>query len=67
MKACAVGLSSYQPVTPMVNAVRGLAGGPQVEALLDHSAAYYVGLSLIWSAAIVIMFGLVAAVCFSRR
>jgi hypothetical protein len=25
----------------MVNAVRGLAGGPQVEALLAHTTAYY--------------------------
>jgi ABC-2 type transport system permease protein len=59
--------AEHQPVTPMVNAVRGLAGGPQVEALLDHSTAYYVGLSLIWSAAIVVVFGLVAAVRFSRH
>ena len=59
--------AEHQPLTPMVNAVRGLAGGPQVEALLDHSTAYYVGLSLIWTAAIVVVFGLVAAVRFSRR
>jgi hypothetical protein len=51
----------------MVNAVRGLAGGAQVEALLDHTTGYYVGLSLIWTAAIVVVFGLVAAVRFSRR
>ncbi|HEU4398844.1 MAG TPA: hypothetical protein VFU54_13550 [Actinomycetota bacterium] len=51
----------------MVNAVRGLAGGPQAEALLDHTTAYYVGGSLIWSAAIVVVFGLLAAVRFSRR
>jgi len=60
-------VAEHQPVTQMVNAVRGLAGGPQVEALLDHTTAYYVGLSLVWSAAIVIVFGLVAAVRFSRR
>jgi ABC-2 type transport system permease protein len=59
--------AEHQPVTPMVNAVRGLAGGPQVEALLDHSTAYYVGLSLVWTAAIVVVFGLLAAVRFSRR
>jgi ABC transporter/ABC-2 type transporter len=59
--------AEHQPLTPIVNAVRGLAGGPQVEALLDHTTAYYVGLSLIWTAAIVIVFGLVAAVRFSRR
>jgi ABC-2 type transport system permease protein len=60
-------IAEHQPVTPMVNAVRGLAGGPQAEALLDHTTAYYVGLSLIWAAAIVVVFGVVAAVRFSRR
>jgi ABC transporter DrrB family efflux protein len=59
--------AEHQPVTPMVNAVRGLAGGPQAEALLAHSTAYYVGLSLVWTAAIVVVFGLVAAVRFSRH
>jgi hypothetical protein len=38
-----------------------------VEALLDHSTAYYVEVSLIWTAAIVVVFGLVAAVRFSRH
>jgi ABC-2 type transport system permease protein len=45
--------AEHQPLTLMVNAVRGLAGGPQAQALLDHSTAYYVRGSLIWSAAIV--------------
>ena len=58
--------AEHQPLTPMVNAVRGLAGGPQAQALLDHSTAYYVGLSLIWTTAIVMVFGLVAALRFSR-
>jgi ABC transporter DrrB family efflux protein len=60
-------VAEQQPVTPMVNAVRGLAGGPRAEALLPHTTAYYVGLSLIWAAAIVVVFGFVAAVRFSRR
>jgi ABC-2 type transport system permease protein len=60
-------IAEHQPVTPMVNAVRGLAGGPQAEVLFPHTTAYYVGLSLIWAAAIVVVFGLVAAVRFSRR
>jgi ABC-2 type transport system permease protein len=59
--------AEHQPLTQMVNAVRGLAGGPEVEALLSHSTAYYVQLSLIWTAAIVVVFGLVAALRFSRR
>jgi ABC-2 type transport system permease protein len=58
--------AEHQPLTPMVNAVRGLAGGPQAQALLDHSTAYYVGLSLTWTTAIVVVFGLVAAWRFSR-
>jgi len=60
-------VAEHQPVTPMVNAVRGLAGGPQVQALLGHSTAYYVGLSLIWTAAITVVFGLIAAMRFSRH
>jgi ABC-2 type transport system permease protein len=60
-------VAEHQPVTPMVNAVRGLAGGPRVEALLAHTTAYYVGLSLIWATAIMVVFGVVAAVRFSRR
>jgi ABC transporter DrrB family efflux protein len=59
--------ATNQPVTPMVNAVRGLAGGPQMQALLAHSTAYYVALSLIWTAAIIIVFGLLAAVRFARH
>ncbi len=60
-------VAEHQPVTPMVDAVRGLAGGPQAEALLPHATAYYVGLSLIWAAAIMVVFGVVAAVRLSRR
>ena len=60
-------VAEHQPVTPRVNAVRGLVGGPRAEALLPHTTAYYVGLSLIWAAAIVIVFGTVAAARFSRR
>src|SRR5215467_3788567 len=60
-------VAEQQPVTPMVNAVRGLVGGPQAEALLAHTTAYYLGLSLIWAAAIVIVFGAAAALRFSRR
>jgi ABC transporter DrrB family efflux protein len=56
-----------QPLTPMVNAVRGLAMGADGEALLEHSTSYYVGLSLAWTAAIFVVFGLLAVVRFSRR
>jgi ABC-2 type transport system permease protein len=59
--------ATHQPVTPMVDAVRALAGGPQAQALFEHGTAYYVEVSLIWSAAIIVVFGLLAAVRFSRR
>jgi ABC-2 type transport system permease protein len=59
--------ASHQPVTSMVDAVRALVGGPQAQALLEHSTGYYAVVSLIWSAAIIVVFGLLAAVRFSRR
>ena len=59
--------ATHQPVTAMVDAVRALAGGPQAQVLLEHGTAYSVEVSLIWSAAIIVVFGLLAAVRFSRR
>jgi ABC-2 type transport system permease protein len=56
-----------QPLTPMVNAVRGLAMGADGKALLEHSTSYYIGLSLAWSAAIFVVFGLLAVWRFARR
>src|SRR5215468_6535819 len=56
-----------QPLTPMVNAVRGLATGPGGKALLEHGTGYYVGLSLAWAAAIFVVFGLLAVWRFARR
>ncbi len=60
-------VAGHQPVTPMVNAVRGLVDGPQARALLPHTPTYYVGLSLIWAAVIMVVFGIAASVRFSRR
>jgi hypothetical protein len=59
--------SEFQPVSPMTNAVRGLTTGPHRQALLEHSTSYYIGLSLIWAAAIFVVFGLLAIVRFTRR
>src|SRR5262245_8565098 len=56
-----------QPLTPMADAVRGLVTGPGGKALLEHSTSYYVGLSLVWAAAIFVVFGLLAVVRFTRR
>lgn len=59
--------SEYQPLTPMIDAVRALATGAGGRALLDHDTGYYVGLSLVWAAAIFVVFGLLAVVRFARR
>jgi ABC-2 type transport system permease protein len=59
--------SEIQPLTPMIDAVRGLATGARGEALLEHSTSYYVGLSLVWAAAIFVVFGLLAVLRFARR
>jgi ABC-2 type transport system permease protein len=56
-----------QPLTPMVDAVRGLATGTRGQALLAHGTGYYVGLSLIWAAAILAVFGVLAFMRFARR
>jgi ABC-2 type transport system permease protein len=59
--------SEIQPLTPMVNAVRGLATGARGQALLGHGTSYYIGLSLAWAAAIFVVFGLLAVLRFGRR
>jgi ABC transporter DrrB family efflux protein len=59
--------SEIQPFSPMVNAVRGLATGARGQALLEHSTSYYVGVSLVWAAAIFVVFGLLAVLRFARR
>jgi ABC-2 type transport system permease protein len=57
----------YQPVTPMVDAVRRLATGAQGQALLPHTIAHYVGISLLWAVAITAVFGLLAVLRFAQR
>jgi ABC transporter DrrB family efflux protein len=44
--------AEHQPLTAMVDAVRGLTLGPQAEALLGHPASYFVVRALVWTAAI---------------
>ncbi|OIV39428.1 ABC transporter [Mangrovactinospora gilvigrisea] len=60
-------VAEHQPVTPMVDAVRALAGGPRVQALLPHPTTYYVWVSLVWTAGIIAVFASLAAARFSRR
>ena len=44
--------AKYQPLTDMVDAVRGLTLGSRARVEIGHPASYYVGRSLIWAAAI---------------
>ena len=47
------GFANNQPMTPMINTVRALTGGPAAQALLGHSVSYYLVPSLLWSAGLV--------------
>lgn len=58
--------AANQPVTVLVNAVRSLAlGGTRVVGI-HHTTSYWVLLSLLWCAAIVAVFGLLATLRFAR-
>lgn len=59
--------SEFQPLTPMADAVRALATGAGGRALLEHGTSYYVGVSLVWAAAIFVVFGLLAVLRFARH
>lgn len=56
----------FQPLTPMADAVRGLATGARGQALLEHTTGYYVAVSLAWAAGILLVFGAVAVIRFTR-
>jgi ABC-2 type transport system permease protein len=58
--------AEHQPLTVMVNAVRALTQGPAAEAMLGHSAGYFVVRSLLWAAAIVAVFAPLAVARFRR-
>jgi ABC-2 type transport system permease protein len=60
------GFAENQPITVMVNAVRTLTQGQAAEALLGHTAGYYVVKSLLWSVAIVAAFAPLAVARFRR-
>lgn len=58
--------AANQPVTVVINAVRSLMhGGPETVGI-DGTTGYWVGLSLVWCAAIAIVFGLLSVARFSR-
>jgi ABC-2 type transport system permease protein len=58
--------AEHQPLTVMVDAVRALTQGPAAEAMLGHSAGYFVVRSLLWAAAIVAVFAPLAVARFRR-
>lgn len=47
--------AEHQPLTVMIDAVRALTLGPAGDALLDHSAAFYVTRSLVWALGILVV------------
>ena len=50
----------------MVDAVRALTQGQAAQAVLGHSASYYVTRSLLWSIALVAVFAPLAVARFRR-
>ena len=58
--------AQHQPLTVMVDAVRALTQGPAAEALLGHTAGFYVVRALAWSAAILAVFGPLAVARYRR-
>jgi ABC-2 type transport system permease protein len=59
-------VAENNPVSYMIDAVRALVGGAQAEALLGHPASYFVSRSLIWSAAIVLVFASIGIARYRR-
>lgn len=59
-------VAEHQPVTVMCNAVRSLALGDPGLAGLGHTTAYWVVLSLVWSAGIVAVFAPLAVALYRR-
>ena len=59
-------IAENQPVTAMVGAVRALVLGGDTDALLGHSTSWFVVRSLLWAAAIFVVFAALAARRFSR-
>lgn len=59
-------IANNQPLTFMVNATRTLTQGRPAEELLGHTASYWVIRSLVWSAALAVVFGAVAVAKFRK-
>ena len=60
-------VANNQPFTVYSNALRSLTLGGAHAVGLAHSTTYWVVLSLAWSVGILMVFGTLAVVRFSRR
>ena len=60
-------IANNQPFTIFSNALRSLTLGGADAVGLGHSTAYWVGLSLVWSAGILLMFSTISVSRFARR
>jgi ABC-type multidrug transport system permease subunit len=58
--------AEYQPLTYMVDAVRGLTLGARAPVVLGHPSSYYVARALVWTAAILIVAVPVAVARYRR-
>ncbi|NDL60642.1 ABC transporter permease [Phytoactinopolyspora mesophila] len=58
--------AEHQPLTVMIDAVRALTLGPAGEALLDHSAGFYITRSLLWVLGILVVSIPLAVIRFNR-
>jgi ABC transporter DrrB family efflux protein len=58
--------AANQPITVIINAVRSLMQGGTDTVGIGHSTGYWIVLSLIWSAAIMVVFAAIAVARFSR-
>ena len=58
--------AANQPVSVIINAVRSLMQGGTEAVGIGHTTTYWVVLSLIWSAGILLVFGALATARFSR-
>lgn len=58
--------AANQPITVIINAVRSLMQGGTDVVGIGHTTAYWVVLSLVWTAGILLVFGALATARFSR-
>ena len=58
--------AANQPITVIINAVRSLMQGGTEVVGIGHTTAYWVVLSLVWTAAILVVFGALATARFAR-